>query len=121
MHIEHFEKGLKYNDKELLTVARRLGKLATYCGRLKDEASVIRVEAEKRETKKEKDGTKVMITVTLPRKVLRSESRKATVTEAFDRAAEKMEPQLIRYKEMYSAKGKLHRARSQREKISAEF
>ncbi len=114
MHIEHFEKGLKYNDKELLSVARKIGKLATYCSKLKDEASFIRVEAESRQTKKEDDSVKVMITIELPRKVLRGESRKAGVVEAFDRAAEKLEPQLIRYKEMHSAKGIARKNRSRR-------
>lgn len=114
MHIEHFEKGLKYTDKELLSVARKLGRLATYCGKLKDEASFIRVEAEGRPTKKQSDSIKVMITVELPKKVLRGESRKASIVEAFDRAAEKLEPQLIRYKEMHSAKGMMRKNRSKR-------
>lgn len=112
MHIEHFEKGLRYTDKELLVVARKIGKLATYCGKLKDEASVIRVEADRRSTKKENDSVKVMITIELPQKQFRSESRKATVIEAFDRATEKMEPQLIKYKETHSAKGKVRKSRS---------
>ena len=99
MHLEHFEKGIRYSAKELETIARKVGKLATICRKLKDEASVVRVEAEKRETKKQSDEVKVMMTVELPQKVLRSESRKATVMEAFDRAVEKLEPQLVRYKE----------------------
>ena len=114
MHIEHFEKGTRYTDRELLSVARKLGKLATYCSRLKDESSVIRVEAEKRPTKKSSDEVKVMITVELPGKQLRSESRKSTLLEAFDRAAEKMEPQLMRYKELRSNKGRQRKARSAR-------
>jgi ribosome-associated translation inhibitor RaiA len=52
--------------------------------------------------------------VELPHKELRSESRKANVVEAFDRAAEKLEPQLIRYKEMHSGKGIAHKNRSKR-------
>ena len=31
MHVEHFEKGLRYSDRELLTLARKIGKMATYC------------------------------------------------------------------------------------------
>jgi ribosomal subunit interface protein len=101
MHIEHFEKGIRYSDRELLLLARKLGKMATYCSRLKDEASVIRVEAERRPTKKAQDEVKVMITVELPRKVLRAESRKGTVVEAVDRCVEKLEPQLLKYKEVH--------------------
>ncbi len=112
MHIEHFEKGLTYTDKELLAVARKIGKLATYCGRLKDESSIIRVEAERRDTKKLSDAIKVMITVELPGKQFRAESRKAKVVEAFDRAAEKIEPQLVKYKEKKSALGRVRTARS---------
>lgn len=112
MNIEHFEKGLTYNDKELLIIARKIGKLATHCSRLKDEASIIRVEAERRDTKKEKDSVKVMLTVELPQKIFRSESRKAAVVEAFDRAVEKLEPQLTRYKELRTGKGMNRKMRS---------
>jgi ribosomal subunit interface protein len=111
MHIEHFEKGVRYTDQDLLILARKLGKLATYCRRLKDEASVIRVETERRETKKQSDTVKVMITIELPRKLLRAESRKASVIEAFDRAVEKIEPQLLKYKELHTRKGRVRKAR----------
>lgn len=99
MNIQHFEKGLSYSDQELLLLARKIGKLATYCKKLKDEASFIRVEAERRPTKKNRDQVKVMITVDLPGKTLRAESRRNKVIEAIDRAMEKLEPQLKRYKE----------------------
>lgn len=111
MHIEHFEKGVRYTDQELLILARKLGKMATYCRRLKDEASVIRIEAERRETKKESDMVKVMITVELPKKVMRAESRKASVIEAVDRAVEKLEPQLLKYKELHTRVGRVRQAR----------
>ena len=111
MHIEHFEKGVRYTDQDLLKLARKLGKLATYCRRLKDESSVIRVEAERRETKKASDGVKVMITVELPKTILRAESRKETAIEAMDRAVEKLEPQLIKYKELHTRKGRERKAR----------
>lgn len=105
MNIQHFEKGLHYTDKQLILVAKKLGKLATYCRRLKDEASFIRVEADRRDTKKDTDSVKVMITVQLPKKVLRAESRQDNVIEAVDRVVEKLEPQLIRYKEQMLDRG----------------
>lgn len=111
MHIEHFEKGVRYTDQDLLVLARKLGKMATYCRRLKDESSVIRVEAERRPTKKAADEIKVMITVELPQKILRAESRKKSVVEAMDRAVEKLEPQLIKYKELHTKKGRVRQAR----------
>jgi ribosomal subunit interface protein len=104
MNIQHFEKDLHYSDKELMILARKIGKLATYCKRLKDEASFIRVEAERRETKKDRDQVKVMITVELPQKQLRAESRRNKVIDALDRCIEKLEPQLKRYKEKNTAK-----------------
>lgn len=104
MHIEHFEKGVRYTDKELLQVAKKIGKMATYCGKLKDESSVIRVEAVHRPTKKAADEVHVVMTVELPGKVLSADSRKKRVMEAFDRAVEKLEPQLLRYKEMNTRK-----------------
>lgn len=110
MHVEHFEKGVRYTAKDLEVVARKIGKMATYCSRLKDESSVIRVEAERRETKKASDEVKVMITVELPQKVLRAESRKGSVIEALDRAVEKLEPQLLKYKDMHSRKGRMQKS-----------
>ena len=102
MHVEHFEKGVRYTDRELLLLARKIGRLATYCQRLKDEGSSIRVEAERRETKKDRDSVKVMITVHLPKKMLRAESRRPTAMDALDRCAEKLEPQLKKYKDMHT-------------------
>ncbi len=109
MNIQHFEKGLHYSNDEFLMLARKLGKLATYCKRLKDEASFIRVEAEKRETKKDRDQVKVMITIELPRKTLRAESRRNDLIEAVDRCTEKLEPQLKKYKELQTGKERARR------------
>lgn len=99
MNIVHFEKSFTYTDREMIHVAKKLGKLATYCKRLKDEASQIKIEAEKRATKKANDEMKVSIIIELPGKVLKADSRKATVIEAVDRCCEKLEPQVKKYKE----------------------
>lgn len=108
MNIQHFEKGFHYTDQELLYVARKLGKLATYCKALKDESSSIRVEAERRPTQKKRDEIKMMITVELPgRKLFRAESRKNDVTEAIDRCMDKLEPQVKKYKELRSGLSKV--------------
>lgn len=106
MNIQHFEKGFAYTDRELLWIARKLGKLATYCKRIKDESSSIRVDAEYRPTEKRKDAIKMTVTIGLPNTVLRAESRKATAQEAIDRCVEKLEPQLKRYKELKSPRGR---------------
>ncbi len=74
MNIQHFERGFSYNDRQLLLIARKIGKLATYCKRVKDESSSIRIEAERRNTKKGRDRIKVSMTVELPGKTLRAES-----------------------------------------------
>lgn len=108
MHVEHFEKGVRYSDQDLILLAKKIGKLATYCRFLKDEGSMIRVEAERRDTKKERDQAKVMLTLVLPNKVLRAESRKNTVLEALDSCTEKLKPQIDRYKEMHTGKGRAH-------------
>lgn len=101
MHVQHFEKGVKYSDRELIILARKVGKLATYCKRLKDESSSIRVEAECRETKKKEDRVKMSVTVSLPHKVLYVDSRQETAIEALDRCIEKLEPQVKKYKELH--------------------
>lgn len=114
MNIQHFEKGFHYTDRQLLTVARKIGKLATYCKKVKDEASNIRVEAEHRKTEKKRDAMKVTITVTLPKKVLRAESRRPDVIEALDRCTEKLTGQLKKYKELHLRKGRFQLARKHR-------
>lgn len=111
MNIQHFEKGLSYNDQELLILAKKIGKLATYCRKLKDADSAIRVEAERRTTKKNRDQVKVKVTVELPRRILRAESRRNRVIEAIDRAIEKMEPQIKRYKEENTGRERARKGR----------
>lgn len=108
MHVEHFEKGVQYNDRELLLLAKKIGKLATYCVRLKDEGSSIRVEAERRDTKKTRDQVKAMITVHLPGTILRAESRKFDALDAVDSCIDKLKGQIVKYKEKHTAKGRAH-------------
>lgn len=116
MNIQHFEKGFHYNNKELLTVAKKLGKLATYCQKVKDEGSYIRIEAEHRKTEKKRDAIKVAITIKLPKKVLRAESRKPDVIEAVDRCMEKLKTQLKKYKELHLQKGRFQLAKKHAKK-----
>ena len=111
MNIQHFEKGFHYNDRELIIVARKLGKLATYCRQVKDEASFIRVDAERQASKKDRDQLLVSVTVNLPGKRLFSDSRRNDVIEALDRCIEKLEPQVKRYKEMGTTRSKARRER----------
>lgn len=112
MHIKHLEKGFHYTDQEMLIIARKIGRLATYCTRLKDESSIIRIDAERRPTEKKSDEIKVSITLELPRKFLRAESRKSDVVEAVDRCIEKLEPQVKKYKDMTIGKRKKRRIRA---------
>lgn len=111
MHVEHFEKGVRYSDQQLILLARKIGKLATYCRRLKDEGSSIRVEAERGDTKKDVDQISVQVTVHLPKTILRAESLKTDAMTALDRCIEKLKPQILRYKEMHTGKGKVRAAR----------
>jgi len=106
MHVEHFEKGVAYNDRELILLARKVGRLATYCRFLKDESSSIRVEAFRRDTKKTFDQMKVVVTVFLPKKVLRAESRKNDVLDALDSCIGKLEEQIKWYKEVHTGRGR---------------
>ncbi len=92
-------------------MARKIGKLATYCKRIKDESSSIRVDAEYRSTQKQKDAMKMAITVELPNKILRAESRKSSTQEAMDRCIEKLVPQLKKYKELHSSRGRAQKSR----------
>ncbi len=115
MHVEHFEKGVRYDDKELLLLAKKIGKLATYCRRLKDEGSSIRVEAEGRDTKKSRDQVKVMITIHLPGNVmLRAESRKFKALDAVDSCIEKLESQIKRYKDEHTGRQRAHKMKGKK-------
>ena len=116
MNIQHFEKGFEYTNRDLLWMARKLGKIATYCKRVKDESSSIRIDTELRRTKKQKDTVKTTITVDLPEETLRAESRKSTVREAVDRCVEKLEPQLKRYKELRTSRKPSRSARTPRQR-----
>lgn len=116
MNVQHYEKGMVYTDKELLLLARKIGKLATHCKRLKDEASYIRIETERRDTKKAQDSVKVMVTIELPQKTLRAESRRPDAIEALDRCSEKLEPQLEKYKARHITKGRTVHTKGSRSK-----
>ncbi len=107
MHVEHFEKGVVYNDRELILLAKKVGRLATYCRFLKDESSSIRVEAFRRDTKKTFDQVKVVVTLFLPKKVLRAESRKNDVLDALDSCIGKLEEQIKWYKEVHTGRGRM--------------
>lgn len=108
MNIHHFEKGLHYSADEFLKLARKIGKLATFCEKVKDEDSFIRVEAERRPTKKRRDEVKVTVTVSLPDASFRAESRRFLVMEAADRCIDKLEGQVKRYKEKRTGREQAH-------------
>lgn len=116
MNIQHVEKGFHYSAKELKAVATKIGKLATYCNKVKDESSYIRVDAENRKTEKKRDAMKVAMTIKLPSKILRAESRRPEVTEAIDRCVEKLTTQVKKYKELHTAKGKAQKTRKHSKK-----
>ena len=111
MHIEHIERGVHYSDQEFLLLAKKIGRLATYCKFVKEEGALIRVEAERRDTKKDRDQVKVDITIHLPKKTLRAESRKFAALDAVDSCIEKLEEQVKRYKEQHSGKAKARAAK----------
>lgn len=114
MNIDHYEKNFRYSDLEHLHAARKLGKLATYCKRLKNEDSCIKIEVERRETKKAKDEIKVIVLVELPDKVMKADSRKDNCIEALDRCVEKLETQLKKYKEKRTGKQLARKVRKQK-------
>ncbi|HAI98290.1 TPA: hypothetical protein DCL30_01955, partial [Candidatus Peribacteria bacterium] len=107
MKIIHLERGFSYSDAQRLTLARKLSRLATYCKRLNREDSVVRIESEMQPTEKNRDQILISITVELPGKNLRAESRKRDPIEAVDRCMEKLEPQLKKYKELKTRRGRV--------------
>jgi ribosomal subunit interface protein len=106
MRIQHFEKGVRYSEKDWELLEKRLQKLGRYCKNVEDESSLLRIDAERRETAKSSDQVKVMVTVSLPKATLRAESRRVAVLDAFERCIEKLEPQIKRYKEKNTQKAR---------------
>ena len=102
LRVTHFEKGYAYTDSERKMLAKKVGRLSRYCKRLMDESSLIKVETVSRDTKKQRDSVKVTITIRLPKKMLRAESRKPKALDAIDRCLEKLERQIEKYKEMHA-------------------
>jgi len=82
-------------------LAKKVGRLSRYCKKMMDESSLMKVETVSRDTKKQRDSVKVMISIILPKKTIRAESRKSKALEAIDRCCEKLEAQLKKYKEMH--------------------
>lgn len=109
MRIVHYEKGYTYADRERLLLAKKIGRLARYCERIKDEGSLITVETHCRDTKKQRDSVKVAIMIRLPEKSLRAESRRPRALDAADRCTEKLESQIEKYKEMHGSRVKTAR------------
>ncbi len=111
MHIEHIARGLSYTPDEMVLMAKKVGRLATYCRFVKEEGSKIRIEADRGDTKKDRDQITVAISVFLPKKTFRAESRKFKALDAIDRCIEKLEEQVKSYKEEHTGRGKAHRAK----------
>ncbi|HLC76024.1 MAG TPA: HPF/RaiA family ribosome-associated protein [Candidatus Peribacterales bacterium] len=109
INVTHLEKGYSYTEKERMMVAKKVGRLSRYSAKMQDESSEIRVETVSRDTKKERDSVKVMITVTLPKKVLRAESRKSKALDAVDSCCEKLESQIEKYKDAHGSPTKVTR------------
>ncbi|MFH0769852.1 MAG: HPF/RaiA family ribosome-associated protein, partial [Candidatus Peregrinibacteria bacterium] len=114
MDVRHFEKGIHLSDDQRLQMARKIGKTATYCTRIKDDGSVIRIECERRPTRKDRDQVKVTVTVKLPRvPLMRATSRRPDPVEAVDRCIDKLKPQLKRFKEVKTRRGRMISGRKQ--------
>ena len=111
MRVTHYEKGYIYTASELLMVAKKIGRLSRYCRRIMDESSLIKVETISRDTKKQRDSVKVMVTISLPHKVLRAESRKKDALSAIDRCCEKLESQIEKYKDQHLRRSQARRSR----------
>ena len=118
LRVTHYEKGYIYTASELMMVAKKIGRLSRYCKRMMDESSLMRVETVSRDTKKRRDSVKVVMTIILPHKTLRAESRKSKALDAIDRCCEKLESQLERYKETHAG-GKEQRRKARRKSRSS--
>jgi ribosomal subunit interface protein len=118
LKVTHYEKGYIYTASELTMLAKKVGRLSRYCSRMLDESSLMKVETVSRDTKKQRDSVKVMITITLPHKTIRAESRKSKALAAIDRCCEKLESQLKKYKEKHSTEKKRISKTARRRKSS---
>ena len=104
LKVTHYEKGYTYTASALIILAKKIGRLSRYCKKVMDESSVIKVETISRDTKKQRDSVKVVISIILPKKMLRAESRRSDALDAIDRCMEKLESQIKKYKEKHEPK-----------------
>lgn len=109
LRVTHYEKGYIYTASELLMMAKKIGRLSRYCRKIMDESSHIKVETISRATKKRRDSVKVMVTIILPHKTLRAESRRKTALGAIDRCCEKLESQIEKYKDAHLRRSQARR------------
>jgi len=107
MSIQFFVKDFRLNTNEQSYIEKRVAKIAHFGSKLNDEATVIRVEIEKRETKAMEDhfDAKIHVNVPAPHNTpIFAEDHAETPTKAIDLVLEKLTKQIEKYKTKMSGK-----------------
>ncbi|MBI5411626.1 ribosome-associated translation inhibitor RaiA [Candidatus Peregrinibacteria bacterium] len=98
MQINLVAQNITLGERQKKTIEEKIQKLQKYADRIGDESTEVKVEISHTKTKKADDSITCQITIFAPRAVIRSETRKADVDLAIDRAYGKLITQIERYK-----------------------
>jgi len=98
MQIKINSQSITLGDNQKDYINEKIDNLKKYEERVSDEATLIRVDVEKRKVKSGDEKIVNQITMYIPNSVIRAEVNGSTVEETTDLAVEKLKKQIERYK-----------------------
>lgn len=98
MQIQIFSHTVSLGDNQKEYINNKIDNLKKYEQRMADEATMIRVDVERTNSKTGNDKIGTQITMYIPNAVIRAEVKGVTVEETIDLAVEKLKKQIERYK-----------------------
>jgi len=99
MEIKIHTQGLDLSEAQNEVIEKKITHLAELGGRLKDEATEVRVEFAYQEVKAKEDAYLCQVTFYPPHATIRAEARGEKVEDALDEVIDKIRPQIERYKD----------------------
>jgi putative sigma-54 modulation protein len=98
MQIQIFSSSMTLNDSQKDYINEKITNLSKYEQRVADEASVTRVDIEKRKVRSGDQRITTQITMNVPHAVIRAEVHGLNIEETVDLAIDKLKKQIERYK-----------------------
>lgn len=98
MQIKILTQNIKLNKAQEVMVRKKVEKLTTYAARISDESSEIKVDISHQKSKKPEDAYLCVLTLFVPRNILRAEARHESLRSVIDEVVEKIKGQIEYYK-----------------------